>query len=109
MEADDNRLPSNSTVFTDRRKQKIGNNAQQREKATFKAVAKANLTIGNAPQSTSPTVPQFERSSRLDWKRIICINRNNIFFVLILKTLALNYLPRRSPSKYCRRFITFHN
>jgi hypothetical protein len=25
------------------------------------------------------------------------------------KTLALNYLPRRSPSKYCRRFITFHN
>jgi hypothetical protein len=26
-----------------------------------------------------------------------------------VKTLALNYLPRRSPSKYCRRFITFHN
>lgn len=26
-----------------------------------------------------------------------------------IKTLALNYLPRRSPSKYCRRFITFHN
>ena len=25
------------------------------------------------------------------------------------KTLALNYLPRRSPSKYFRRFITFHN
>ena len=25
------------------------------------------------------------------------------------KTLALNYLPRKSPSKYCRRFITFHN
>jgi hypothetical protein len=26
-----------------------------------------------------------------------------------LETLALNYLPRRSPPKYCRRFITFHN
>jgi hypothetical protein len=26
-----------------------------------------------------------------------------------LKTLALNYFPRRSPSKYFRRFITFHN
>ena len=27
----------------------------------------------------------------------------------VKKTLALNYLPRRSPSKYCRRFIAFHN
>ena len=41
MEADDNRLPSNSTVFSDRRKKKIGNNAQKRAKASMKAVAKA--------------------------------------------------------------------
>ena len=67
MEADDNGLPSNSTVFTDRRKKEIGNNARQREKAAMKAVAKANPRIGNAPQS--PTVPQFERGSRPIWTR----------------------------------------
>ena len=37
----------------------------------------------------------------------------NFFFTSInsniTKTLALNYLSRRSPSKYCRRFIAFHN
>ena len=75
MEAEDNRLPSNSTVFTDRRKQKIGNNAQQREKAAIKAVGKANPTIGNAPQGTSPTVPQFERGSRPIWTRKWFSNR----------------------------------
>ena len=69
MERDDNRLPSNSTVFSDRRKKKIGNNAQKREKASMKAVAKANPTIGNAPQGTNPTVPQFERGSRPIWTR----------------------------------------
>ena len=69
MEADDNRLPRNSTVFTDRRKQKIGNNIQRKEKAAIKAVAKANPTIGNASQGTSPTVPQFERSSSPIWSR----------------------------------------
>ena len=30
------------------------------------------------------------------------------YFNFKVKTLALNYLPRKSPSKYCRRFITFH-
>ena len=32
MKRDDNRLPSNSTVFSDRKKKKIANNAQKREK-----------------------------------------------------------------------------
>lgn len=75
MEADDNRLPSNSSVFSDRRKQKIANNTQQREKARIKAVAKANPRIGNAPQGTSPTVPQFERGSRSLWTRKWFSNR----------------------------------
>lgn len=75
MERDDNRLPSNSTVFSDRRKKKIGNNAQKREKASMKAIAKANPTIGNAPQGTSPTVPQFERGSRPIWTRKWFSNR----------------------------------
>ena len=45
MEVDDNRLSSNSTVFSNRRKKKIGNNAQKREKASMKAVAKVNPTV----------------------------------------------------------------
>ena len=65
MESDDNRLPSNSTVFTDRRKRKISHNVQQREKATIKVLTKANPPIGNAPMS--PTVSQFERASRPLW------------------------------------------
>jgi len=70
MEVDDNRLPSNSTVFTDRRKKKIASNAQKREKAITKAVAKANPTIGNAPKGQSPTVGQFSRNStRSVWSR----------------------------------------
>lgn len=70
MEADDNRLPSNSTVFSDRRKKKIANNAQRREKAAIKSVAKANPTIGNAPKGQSPTVGQFSRNNtRSVWSR----------------------------------------
>ena len=70
MEADDNRLPSNSTVFSDRKKKKIANKAQKREKAAIKAVAKANPTIGNAPKSQSPTVAEFSRNNtRSIWSR----------------------------------------
>ena len=70
MELDDNRLPSNSSVFTNRRKKKIASNAQKREKATLKVVAKANPTIGNAPMGHSPTVGQFSRNStRSIWSK----------------------------------------
>ena len=63
MQVDDNRLPSNSTVFNDRRKSKIASNAQKRQKAAIKVVAKANPPIGNAPKSQSPTVSQFSRNN----------------------------------------------
>ena len=70
MELDDNRLPSNSSVFTNRRKKKIASNAQRREKANIKVVAKANPTIGNAPKGQSPTVPEFSKNStRSVWSR----------------------------------------
>ena len=70
MQVEDNRLPSNSTVFTDRRKKEISNKAQQRERAAIKAVVKANPTIGNAPKGLSPTVPQFSRNStRSVWSK----------------------------------------
>lgn len=67
MKGEDNLLPSNSTVFSDRRKREIGNKAQKKAEATMKAVAKANPRIGNAPQGKSPTVPQFQRGSRPLW------------------------------------------
>jgi hypothetical protein len=69
MEAEDNRLDPNSTVFTDRKKKKIRSNIRKKQKATMKGVAKANPTIGNAPPGMSPTVPQFERGSRPIWFR----------------------------------------
>lgn len=51
-------------------------NAQKKEKAVNKVVAKMNPTIGNAPKSQSPTVSQFNRdSTRSVWSKKF-FNRN---------------------------------
>ena len=68
-------------------------------------------------------IKNISYQSTLDFGRIILfqmIQINQVLYFLIgkillnikittFKTLALNYFPRRSPPKYFRRFITFHN